>query len=87
MLAGVLVGPFTGGFTVVNVHDIEQLAELGVALLLFSLGLELSFRELKPVRAVALAGATVQSSSLSRWDSPWALRSGGNGDRHCGSGP
>ena len=60
MLAGVLVGPFTGGFTVVNVHDIEQLAELGVALLLFSLGLELSFRELKPVRTVALGGATIQ---------------------------
>jgi CPA2 family monovalent cation:H+ antiporter-2 len=60
VLAGVLVGPFTGGFTVVNVHDIEQLAELGVALLLFSLGLELSFRELKPVRAVALGGATLQ---------------------------
>jgi CPA2 family monovalent cation:H+ antiporter-2 len=60
VLAGVIVGPFTGGLTVVNVHDIEQLAELGVALLLFSLGLELSFRELKPVRAVALAGATVQ---------------------------
>ena len=60
VLAGVLVGPFTGGLTVVNVHDIEQLAELGVALLLFSLGLELSFRELTPVRAVALGGATIQ---------------------------
>ena len=60
VLAGVLVGPYTGGFTVVNVHDIEQLAELGVALLLFSLGLELSFRELKPVRTVALGGATIQ---------------------------
>ena len=60
VLAGVIVGPFTGGLTVVNVHDIEQLAELGVALLLFSLGLELSFRELRPVRAVALGGATVQ---------------------------
>jgi monovalent cation:H+ antiporter-2, CPA2 family len=60
IFAGVAIGPFTGGPTVGNVHDIEQLAELGVALLLFSLGLELSFRELKPVRAVALAGATIQ---------------------------
>ena len=34
ILAGVVVGPFTGGPTVGNVHDIEQLAELGVALLL-----------------------------------------------------
>jgi CPA2 family monovalent cation:H+ antiporter-2 len=60
ILAGVVVGPFTGGLTVGHVHDIEQLAEIGVALLLFSLGLELSFRELTPVRAVALGGATIQ---------------------------
>jgi CPA2 family monovalent cation:H+ antiporter-2 len=60
ILAGVAVGPFTGGLTVVNVHNIEQLAELGVALLLFSLGLELSFRELAPVRVVAVAGGLLQ---------------------------
>jgi CPA2 family monovalent cation:H+ antiporter-2 len=60
ILAGVVVGPFTAGPTVGNVHDIEQLAELGVVLLLFSLGLELSFRELAPVRTVALVGATIQ---------------------------
>jgi CPA2 family monovalent cation:H+ antiporter-2 len=60
ILAGVVIGPFTGGPTVGNVHDIEQLAELGVALLLFSLGLELSFRELAPVRTVALAGGALQ---------------------------
>src|SRR5678815_3315521 len=60
ILAGVVVGPFTGGLTVVNIHDIEQLAEIGVARLLFSLGLELSFHELTPVRAVALGGTTIQ---------------------------
>ncbi len=60
ILAGVIVGPFTGGLTVQHVEGIEQLAELGVALLLFSLGLEVSFRELAPVRAVALAGGTLQ---------------------------
>jgi CPA2 family monovalent cation:H+ antiporter-2 len=60
ILAGVLVGPFTGGLTLVHLHNIEQFAELGVALLLFSIGLELSFRELASVRAVALGGATVQ---------------------------
>lgn len=60
IVAGVAVGPFTGGLTVVNIHDIEQLAEIGVALLLFSLGLELSFRELAPVRTVALAGSAIQ---------------------------
>jgi CPA2 family monovalent cation:H+ antiporter-2 len=60
MLAGVVVGPFTGGFTVAHVHDLDQLAEIGVALLLFSLGLEVSFRQLAPVRAVALGGAVIQ---------------------------
>jgi CPA2 family monovalent cation:H+ antiporter-2 len=60
ILAGVAIGPFTGGLTVVNLHDVEQLAELGVALLLFSLGLELSFRDLAPVRRVALAGGLIQ---------------------------
>jgi CPA2 family monovalent cation:H+ antiporter-2 len=44
--AGVLIGPNTAGPTVVQVHDVELLAEIGVALLLFSLGLELSFRDL-----------------------------------------
>jgi CPA2 family monovalent cation:H+ antiporter-2 len=60
ILAGIIVGPFTGGLTVRHVEGIEQLAELGVALLLFSLGLEVSFRELAPVRAVALAGGSLQ---------------------------
>ena len=58
--AGVLVGPHTAGPTVVQVHDIELFAEIGVALLLFSLGLELSFRDLQPVRRVALIGGPIQ---------------------------
>jgi CPA2 family monovalent cation:H+ antiporter-2 len=60
ILAGLVVGPFTGGLTVEHVEGIEQLAEVGVALLLFSLGLEVSFRDLGPVRAVAIGGAAVQ---------------------------
>jgi monovalent cation:H+ antiporter-2, CPA2 family len=58
--AGVLVGPFTAGPTVAQVHDIELLAEIGVALLLFSLGLEMSFRDLQPVRRIALIGGPIQ---------------------------
>src|SRR3954451_10911873 len=58
--AGVLVGPFTAGPTVLQVHDIEALAEIGVALVLFSLGLELSFRDLRPVRRIALIGGPIQ---------------------------
>jgi CPA2 family monovalent cation:H+ antiporter-2 len=58
--AGVVVGPYTTGPTVVQVRDIETLAEIGVALLLFSLGLEVSFRDLQPVRRVALLGGPLQ---------------------------
>ncbi|MCB0063198.1 MAG: cation:proton antiporter [Caldilineaceae bacterium] len=60
ILAGVAVGPFTGGITVVEVHDIELLAEIGVALLLFALGLEFSLKELQPVRNIALFGTPLQ---------------------------
>jgi CPA2 family monovalent cation:H+ antiporter-2 len=58
--AGVLIGPYTAGPTVAQIHDIELLAEIGVALLLFSNGLEVAFRDLLPVRRVALAGGAVQ---------------------------
>ncbi|WP_319576722.1 cation:proton antiporter [uncultured Desulfobacter sp.] len=60
ILVGVMVGPFTGGVTVSNTHDIELLAEIGVALLLFALGLEFSLKELKPVARIALIGTPIQ---------------------------
>src|SRR6478672_1764558 len=58
--AGVVVGPHTAGPTVVQIHDIELLAEIGVALLLFSLGLEISFRDLLAVRRFALVAGPIQ---------------------------
>lgn len=60
ILAGIAVGPYTGGVTVGDIHEIELLAEIGVALLLFALGLEFSISELKPVRNIALFGTPVQ---------------------------
>ncbi len=60
ILAGVIVGPHTGGITVSEIHNIELLAEIGVALLLFALGLEFSLKKLRPVRVVALAGTPLQ---------------------------
>lgn len=59
ILAGVLIGPFTGG-AVSDAHEVEKLAEIGVALLLFALGLEFSLKELRPVKYVALIGAPIQ---------------------------
>ena len=59
ILAGMVVGPY--GFAVVSdMHEIELLAEIGVALLLFALGLEFAFRDLLPVRAIALIGTPIQ---------------------------
>jgi CPA2 family monovalent cation:H+ antiporter-2 len=60
ILAGIVVGPHTGGITVGDAHEIELLAEIGVALLLFALGLEFSIDELKPVKGIALVGTPVQ---------------------------
>ena len=60
ILAGVAVGPYTGGVTVSDFLNIEKMAEIGVALLLFALGLEFSFRELKPVRNIAIIGTPIQ---------------------------
>jgi monovalent cation:H+ antiporter-2, CPA2 family len=60
ILAGVLVGPHTGGPTVAEVEDIELLAEIGIALLLFTIGLHFPLGELWPVRKIALIGTPIQ---------------------------
>ncbi|MBU1567576.1 MAG: cation:proton antiporter [Proteobacteria bacterium] len=60
LLAGVVLGPYTGGLTVTDTHDIELLAEIGVALLLFALGLEFTLKDLKPVKYIALLGTPIQ---------------------------
>ncbi len=61
LLAGVLVGPFTPGF-VADRAVADQLAEIGVILLLFGIGLRFHLRELLVVWKVALPGALVQST-------------------------
>ena len=60
IVAGIILGPHTGGLTVSGIHEIELLAEIGIALLLFALGLEFSFKDLKPVKMVALLGTPIQ---------------------------
>ena len=60
ILGGVLVGPHLPGPTVGDIHNVELLAEIGVALLLFALGLELRFGDLKTVRKLALIGGPIQ---------------------------
>src|SRR6476469_8608499 len=60
LLAGVLVGPYTPGF-VADRHLAEQLAEVGVILLMFGVGLHFHLGELLAVRRIALPGAVTQS--------------------------
>src|SRR5215475_1474610 len=60
LLAGVVVGPSTPGF-VADRHLAEQLAEVGVILLMFGVGLHFHFKELLAVRRIAVSGALVQS--------------------------
>jgi CPA2 family monovalent cation:H+ antiporter-2 len=60
LLAGVMVGPYTPGYTA-DVHLAEQLAEVGVILLMFGVGLQFHLDELLAVRRVAIPGAVLQS--------------------------
>jgi monovalent cation:H+ antiporter-2, CPA2 family len=59
LLAGVAVGPFTPGF-VADAKLAPQLAEIGVILLMFSVGMHFSLRDLLAVRKIAIPGALVQ---------------------------
>ncbi|HEU4688007.1 MAG TPA: cation:proton antiporter [Vicinamibacterales bacterium] len=60
LMAGVVVGPYTPGYTA-DVHLAEQLAEVGVILLMFGVGLQFHLDELLAVRRVAIPGAVLQS--------------------------
>jgi len=59
LLAGVLVGPFTPGY-VADTSLALQLAEVGVILLMFGVGLHFSLKDLLSVRRIAVPGALVQ---------------------------
>ena len=59
LLAGTLAGPNVLGFVEEKEH-VKMIAELGVALLLFTIGLEFSFRRLRRLGRVALLGGSLQ---------------------------
>ncbi|EJF78912.1 hypothetical protein MCQ_00953 [Candidatus Bartonella washoeensis Sb944nv] len=59
LLAGVLVGPNTGGFRI-DSSIINQLAEIGVILLMFGVGLHFSLKDLLSVKAIAIPAAVAQ---------------------------
>lgn len=59
LVAGIAVGPFTPGF-VADQNIANQLAEVGVILLMFGVGLHFSMKDLLSVRAIAVPGAAAQ---------------------------
>ena len=60
LFAGLLVGPYTPGF-VADRHMAEQLAEVGIILLMFGVGLQFHLEELVAVWRIAVPGAVAQS--------------------------
>jgi CPA2 family monovalent cation:H+ antiporter-2 len=59
VLGGMAVSPFTPGPAVADAHHFEAFAEIGVVLLMFSVGLEFSLRDLRRVQGVAIVGGTL----------------------------
>lgn len=59
LIAGMIIGPFTPGF-VADIELSNQLAEIGVILLMFGVGLHFSLNDLLAVRRIALPGAIAQ---------------------------
>jgi len=73
LVAGIIAGPATPGF-VADVHLTSQLAELGVMLMMFGVGLHFSLEDLIAVRRIAvpgamvqIIGATVSGAALAHW--------------------
>jgi CPA2 family monovalent cation:H+ antiporter-2 len=59
ILTGAIVGPY--GFSIINdTEQVSNLAELGIVLLLFTIGLEFSFRDLWKIRSIAIVGGALQ---------------------------
>ncbi|QGY28304.1 YbaL family putative K(+) efflux transporter [Pantoea cypripedii] len=74
LLAGVMAGPFTPGF-VADTNLAPELAELGVILLMFGVGLHFSLKDLMSVKSVAIPGAVAQIAvaTLLGMGLSWAL--------------
>lgn len=60
VVAGIAMGPYTGGLTVTDLIDVQLLSQVGVALLLFALGVEFSLAAIRPVAPMAIFGTITQ---------------------------
>ena len=59
LVTGIIAGPHALGF-VNKIHEVEQMAEIGVVLLLFTIGIEFSLKELLRIRQLVLWGGGLQ---------------------------
>ncbi|PKH21401.1 Kef family K(+) transporter [Enterobacterales bacterium CwR94] len=81
LLAGVLAGPFTPGF-VADTNLAPELAELGVILLMFGVGLHFSLKDLMAVKSIAIPGAIAQIAVATllgmalSWSMGWSMLTG-----------
>ncbi|SCW39473.1 monovalent cation:H+ antiporter-2, CPA2 family [Sphingobium faniae] len=81
LLAGIMVGPFTPGF-VADANLANELAEIGVILLMFGVGLHFSLRDLLSVRMIAVPGAVGQIAVATllgmalAWTQGWSIMGG-----------
>src|SRR5206468_12683256 len=74
LLAGVAIGPYTPGFNA-DQGLAQQLADIGVILLMFGVGLHFSLKDLMAIRATVIPGAIAQvaASTCLGWILAWLL--------------
>ncbi|PRC93258.1 YbaL family putative K(+) efflux transporter [Solimicrobium silvestre] len=81
LVAGIVAGPFTPGF-VADTHLAQELAEIGVILLMFGVGLHFSLKDLLAVKYIAIPGAVLQITFATllgmglAWGMGWTLGQG-----------
>ena len=82
VVGGIVISPFTPGPHLSNLHSFEVFAEVGVVLLMFSIGVEFSIPDLMRVKWVAVGGATlgilasIGLAILVSWIAGWGLTVG-----------
>ena len=82
LVAGIIAGPFALGL-VKDSHQIEILAEIGIILLLFSIGIEFSLKTLLKVKSMIFIGGTVQIVLTTVSISAIAVLFGASNKRSC----
>jgi CPA2 family monovalent cation:H+ antiporter-2 len=81
LLAGILIGPGTPGY-VAHIEIANELAEIGIVLLMFGVGLHFSLKDLMEVKRIALPGAIAQMTAATAMGTAlacylgWSLPSG-----------